>query len=128
MLDQMKVTGKDGAGVALHRKVEVRVVIFNGVNQFADSDLGFQLLADLPSKCILRTLPRLDLSSRKLPTILESTVATLRGEDFPILNITAATTFIVFIFNVILKLNIRRRDVVVQILLDRSVNSSSFTS
>ena len=81
----MKVTGKDGAGVALHRKVEVRVVIFNGANQFADSDLGFQLLADLPSKCILRTLPRLDLASRKLPTILESTVATLCGEDFPIL-------------------------------------------
>ena len=69
MLDQMKVTGKDGAGVALHRKVEVRVVIFNGVNQFADSDLGFQLLADLPSKCILRTLPRLDLAAGKLPTL-----------------------------------------------------------
>lgn len=128
MLDQMKVTGKDGAGVALHRKVEVRVVIFNGVNQFADSDLGFQLLADLSSKCILRTLPRLDLAAGKLPTILECTVATLRGEDFPIFEYHGCNYVYCFHFQCHLKLNIRRRDVVVQILLDRSFNSSSFTS
>lgn len=128
MLDQMKVTGKDGAGVALHRKVEVRVVIFNGVNQFADFDLGLQFFADLSAECILRTLPRLDLSSRKLPTILESTVATLRGEDFPIFEYHGCNYVYRFHFQCHLKLNIRRRDVVEQILLDRSVNSSSFTS
>ena len=103
----MKVTGKDGAGVALHRKVEVRVVIFNGVNQFAYLNLGFQLLANLPSEGILRTLPRLDLSSRKLPTILESTVATLRGEDLPIFEYHGSHYVYRFHFQCHLKLNIR---------------------
>ena len=85
--------------------MKIRVVIFNGINQFADMDLGLQLLADFPAERFLRTLTCLDLATGKFPAILKSSVATLRGKHllaiqlytFPSLNITAATTFIVFI-------------------------------
>lgn len=30
--------------------MKIRVVIFNGINQFADMDLGLQLLADFPAE------------------------------------------------------------------------------
>ena len=64
--------------------MKIRVVIFNGINQFADMDLGLQLLADFPAERFLRTLTCLDLATGKFPAILKSSVATLRGKHLPV--------------------------------------------
>lgn len=37
--------------------MKIRVVIFNGINQFADVDLGLQFLADFPAMRMQATGP-----------------------------------------------------------------------
>lgn len=61
--------------------MESRIVILNSADKITHSNLSVKLLTYLTDKSLLRRLPRLNLTPRKLPPVLEITITALRREN-----------------------------------------------
>lgn len=70
-----------GADVAVHREVELRIVPVDGGEEFVDADFGIQFLADFADKRFLRCLSHFNLSARELPPVLPRPVTPLGGKN-----------------------------------------------
>ena len=64
----------------MHRQVKLWVIILHCTKKLIHADLRRQLLANFPHQRLLRSLPSLHLSARKLPPVLPFAISTLRGE------------------------------------------------
>ena len=81
VLEQGERAALHGAEEAVHGEVELGVVPFHGMQQFADGDFGIEFLADLAAEGLLGSFARLDLAARKLPPVLPVATSALGGED-----------------------------------------------
>lgn len=86
---------------AIHRKVKCGIIIFNSINQFTNVNVYFQFFFYFSHKSLLRCFTFFNLSSWKFPLALDSpyplAVAKICFLSLIESQITAATTFIVFI-------------------------------
>ena len=81
MFQQFQLTRDHRTGVTLQRKMESRVVIFDGIYVAAHLYFGGQLFPDLPLKSVLRRFARFYLAPGKLPAVLELAVTPLGGKQ-----------------------------------------------
>ena len=81
MFEEGQRAALDSAEEAVHREVELRIVPFDGMQQFPDGDAGFQLLPNFAADGLLGCLPRFDFAARELPPVLPVAGSPLGGED-----------------------------------------------
>lgn len=101
MLDQVKISAHDTADIAFHRKMESRIVIFDSIQKFSHRDFRLQFLSDFAFQSFFRTLPGSILPPGNSQPSLNSPYPRCVANTFPSFTIIAATTFIVFIFNIL---------------------------
>ena len=70
-----------GAEEAVHREVELGVVLLDGVQKLPDGDAGVQFLPDFAAEGLLGGLAGFDLAAGKLPPVLPVAGPALGGED-----------------------------------------------
>ena len=66
---------------AVHRQVELRIVIFNCLNKLPDSDCCSQFFPNLSHECFLRGFSGLDLAAGEFPPTLVFTITSRSCED-----------------------------------------------
>ena len=66
VLKEVEVVADQGAEVAAHGEVEVRVVPLDGVEQGADFDIGLQLFADFADEGLFWRFSGFHLPARKV--------------------------------------------------------------
>ena len=81
MLEECQFTGHDLTQVAVHRQVEVRIVILHMAEPLPHPYLRVEFLAYLASEGRWRILTGLYLATGKLPPVLPLTVSALRGKS-----------------------------------------------
>ena len=79
-LQELEVTGKDMADIAVHREMESRIVVLHRHDKPVDRDLCVQLLTYLAPQCVLTAFALLYLAAGKLPPVFPLAITALCGK------------------------------------------------